>query len=144
MLRLSAELAARIREHARQAYPEECCGALLGQEGPDGRQVVAVLPLENTRTDARRNRFLVDAAGVLAAEREAARRGLTLLGWYHSHPDAPARPSAYDCEHAWPWYSYVIVSVQQGQPAALTSWRLQEDRAAFVSEPVTEAAVAVG
>jgi len=59
-------------------------------------------------------------------------------------PGRSRRPSAYDCEHAWPWYSYVIVSVQQGQPAALTSWRLQEDRAAFVSEPVTEAAVAVG
>ena len=63
-------------------------------------------------------------------------KGWTLIGWYHSHPDHPAKPSEYDREHAWPWYSYIIVSVQNGNPRDMTSWRLQDDRSAFVAEEV--------
>ena len=59
-----------------------------------------------------------------------------MLGFYHSHPDHPARPSQYDLDHAWPVFAYVIVSVEGGMPGALTSWRLREDRSAFDEEPV--------
>ena len=71
-----------------------------------------------------------------AAERRAAERGATLLGFYHSHPDHPARPSRYDLDHAWPVFAYVIVAVEGGEPRALTSWRLRDDRSAFDEEPV--------
>lgn len=138
MLILPAELARAIRQHAQRAYPEECCGALLGVEEGEARRVVDVLALENERGDGRRNRFLVGASGVVHAEREAARRRLLLLGWYHSHPDAPARPSNYDREHAWPWYSYLIVAVDRGHAGEITCWRLAADRATFACEPVQE------
>ena len=74
------------------------------------------------------------SAGLLAAERRASELGAELLGFYHSHPDHPARPSQYDLDHAWPFFSYIIVSVRAGRPEAMTSWRLREDRSAFDPE----------
>ncbi len=135
-LRLSAELAEQVYRHAAAAYPHECCGALLGRDGEGAREVAALLPLPNRREDSPRNRFVLFAEDVREAERAAQQRGLELLGWYHSHPDHPARPSEYDREHAWPWYSYVIVSSGARQPRELTSWRLAADRRAFEPEEV--------
>ena len=68
-----------------------------------------------------------------------ATEGGDLLGFYHSHPDHPARPSQYDLDHAWPFFSYIIVSVQKGEPQDMTSWRLREDRSAFDQEDLTHA-----
>jgi proteasome lid subunit RPN8/RPN11 len=90
----------------------------------------------NRREDSPRNRFFVTAEDANDADKAAQAQGLDLIGWYHSHPDHPARPSEYDREHAWPWYSYIIVSVQNGNPRDMTSWRLQDDRSAFVPEEV--------
>jgi proteasome lid subunit RPN8/RPN11 len=73
------------------------------------------------------------------AERQAREAGGDLLGFYHSHPDHPARPSQYDLDHAWPSFSYVIVSVQNGEPTDMTSWRLREDRSVFDQETLTHA-----
>jgi proteasome lid subunit RPN8/RPN11 len=70
------------------------------------------------------------------ADRAAEARGLDVVGWYHSHPDHPARPSEYDREHAWPWYSYIIVSVTKGVAGEMTSWRLQDDRAGYEKERI--------
>ena len=69
-------------------------------------------------------------------KKRRARSESELIGWYHSHPDAPARPSEFDREHAWPWYSYIIVSVQKGEPRDTTSWRLHDDRAAYDAEAI--------
>jgi proteasome lid subunit RPN8/RPN11 len=77
-----------------------------------------------------------------AAEREASVRALELVGFYHSHPDHPARPSQYDLDHAWPVFSYVIVSIMAGEPAAMTSWQLRDDRTAFDEEPLVRDAAA--
>jgi proteasome lid subunit RPN8/RPN11 len=88
----------------------------------------------NRRDDSPRNRFSVTAEDVRGAEQAAIQQGLELIGWYHSHPDHPARPSEFDRDHAWPWYSYVIVSVAQGQPQDVTSWRLADDRSQFLPE----------
>ena len=118
---------------AAETYPHECCGAMLGRDGV----VVEACPLPNTTEEGPRRRFLVRPQDYRAAERRATERGLELLGFYHSHPDHPARPSQYDLDHAWPVFSYVIVSVRDGVADELTSWRLREDRARFDEEPVT-------
>ena len=137
---LSDEVSGRIRAHGAETYPHECCGALLGRElgreNEAAREVKALFPLINRRDDSPRNRFSVTAEDVRAADRAAREKGLEVLGWYHSHPDHPARPSEYDREHAWPWYSYVIVSVANGNPQEMTSWRLADDRAAFAGEEI--------
>ncbi|MGD0841811.1 MAG: M67 family metallopeptidase [Candidatus Acidiferrales bacterium] len=142
MLELNSELAARINAHGAKDYPHECCGALLGTDGAAGRAVRDLLPLSNRRDDSPRNRFAITAEDVRAAERAATERGLDLIGWYHSHPDHPARPSEFDREHAWPWYSYIIVAVAAGVPREMTSWRLTDDRARFEAEPISPAAAA--
>jgi len=126
-----------IRAHARADYPYECCGAMLGTEEGDERTVRYVLRLANERTDERERRFFISPEQVLMVERRARQEGLLLLGFYHSHPDHPAIPSEYDRQHALPWYSYVIVSVQQGEPGEMRSWRLRDDRSAFDEEPIT-------
>ena len=132
-LMLGAGVDEAIRDHGRQTYPHECCGAMLGRAGV----VVEACPLPNTTEEGPRRRFLVRPQDYRAAERRATELGLELLGFYHSHPDHPARPSQYDLDHAWPVFSYVIVSVREGLAAELTSWRLREDRAAFDEETVT-------
>ena len=136
MLVLGEEIAREIRERGAQGYPHEACGAMLGRDGGAEREVRALFPLVNRRDDSPRNRFSVSAGDVRAAERAAAERELELIGWYHSHPDHPAQPSEYDREHAWPWYSYVIVSVTAGQPREITSWRLADDRSRFLAEQI--------
>ena len=140
-LRLSAQVDEQIRAHGTRGYPDEVCGALLGREAPDSngevRSVTALLPLENSREeDARHNRFSVKPEDVLRAERAARESGLDLLGWYHTHPDHPARPSEFDREHAWPWYSYVILSVATRATGDMTSWRLADDRSAYAAESI--------
>jgi proteasome lid subunit RPN8/RPN11 len=136
MLLLAKHLEQEIRDHGARDYPHECCGAMLGTDTGAGRQVRSLFPLVNRRDDSPRNRFSITPEDFRAAERAAAERGLDLIGWYHSHPDHPARPSEFDREHAWPWYSYVIVSVAAGAPQDLTSWLLQDDRSRFEPEDV--------
>jgi proteasome lid subunit RPN8/RPN11 len=133
---ISQELLRQIHAHGVETYPHECCGALLGREEDAGREVLDLLPLANRRDDSPRNRFEVTPDDVRLAEKTARDKRLELIGWYHSHPDAPARPSEYDRDHAWPWYSYIIVSVQKGEPKDTTSWRLQDDRAAYDPEAI--------
>ena len=126
---------ARIRRHGLEAYPHECCGALIGRD----RVVTEAVALPNATAEGARRRFLVRPADYREAERRATESGAELLGFYHSHPDAPARPSRYDLDHAWPVFAYVIVAVEHGVPRAMTSWRLREDRSAFDEEPVAVA-----
>jgi proteasome lid subunit RPN8/RPN11 len=121
-----------IRAHGRETYPHECCGALLGRDGT----VASAFPLANTTEEGPRRRFLVRPEDYRLAEGRASELGLELLGFYHSHPDHPSRPSQYDLDHAWPFFSYVIISVREGEPQDLQSWRLRDDRSAFDEEAV--------
>ncbi len=125
---ISGHLAEKIRAHGAGDRGK---GALT-----PAREIVQLFPLVNRRDDSPRNRFSVTAEDVRAAEKAAGEQGLEVVGWYHSHPDHPARPSEYDRDHAWPWYSYIIVSVQNGAPQDMTSWRLNEDRAEFSPEGI--------
>jgi proteasome lid subunit RPN8/RPN11 len=124
---LETGVAAAIRRHGEETYPHECCGALVGAEG----RVAAVVPLPNTTEDGPRRRFLVRPADYLLAERKASELGGNLLGFYHSHPDHPARPSQFDLDHAWPNFVYVIVAVASGVSSDMTVWWLKEDRSGF-------------
>lgn len=142
MLKLSSDVVERIRAHGTQSYPYECCGALLGSEGAEGREVHDLVVLDNQRQDSPRNRFLVDPKDVIAVEKAARERGLEIIGWYHSHPDAPERPSEFDRDHAWPWYSYLILSVEAAAPRRMASWRLSDDRARFEAEEIVAEIVA--
>jgi proteasome lid subunit RPN8/RPN11 len=139
-LSISPELAERIRQHGVETYPYECCGALLGRDVNSGssgpREILDLFPLINRRDDSPRNRFSVTPQDVLAAEQAAQGKGLDVVGWYHSHPDHPARPSEFDREHAWPWYSYIIVSVHSAVPQEMTSWRLKDERDAYTEESI--------
>ena len=126
---------AAIRAHGRNAFPHECCGALLGLD----EVVHEAFALPNTTEEGPRRRFLVRPGDYSSAEKRARETGLELLGFYHSHPDHPAQPSQYDLDHAWPSLSYVIVSVMDGEDKDLTSWRLKDDRSAFDAEDVTYA-----
>ncbi|MGQ0732441.1 MAG: Mov34/MPN/PAD-1 family protein [Acidobacteriota bacterium] len=131
---LSAAAAEAIRDHGRDAYPHECCGALIGRDDA----VAESFALPNTTEEGPRRRFLVRPEDYRAAEARATEAGGELLGFYHSHPDHAARPSQYDLDHAWPSFSYVIVSVRNGEPGDLRSWRLREDRSQFDEELVNE------
>ena len=148
-LGITAELAEKIREHGVETYPYECCGALLGtdhavlanvpnqESGRISREVLSLFPLVNRRDDSPRNRFAVTADDVREAEKAASAQGLEVIGWYHSHPDHPAKPSDFDRDHAWPWYSYIIVSVHTGVPQDMTSWRLKDDRSGYLEEKIS-------
>lgn len=136
---LDARGHARMLEHLRAAYPEEGCGVLIGEERDGTRTIARVVCFENRREDERARRYLIAPEQVLEAEREARQAGLDVLGFFHSHPDHPAEPSAFDVEHAWPFYTYVIVSVREGRVADVRAWRLTEDRARFDSETLVVA-----
>ena len=129
-------LAARavILQDAERSYPDECCGALFGTP----EEVVEAMPLVNVSTGERRRRFLVGADEYRAAERHADQTGRPLVGFYHSHPDHPAEPSAFDLEHAWPNLSYVIVGVAAGRAGFMRSWRLRANRSRFEEEPLAK------
>jgi proteasome lid subunit RPN8/RPN11 len=126
-LSLQAGTAEAIRQHGIETYPNECCGALIGRDGV----VTATYALPNTTEEGPRRRFLVRPSDYRTAEARAAELDAELLGFYHSHPDHPARPSQYDLEHAWPTFAYVIVSVASGVAGDATVWFLKDDRSAF-------------
>jgi len=122
-VRLPESLAEEIRRHGEGAYPGECCGALGGRVVGDVKEVVRLEPAVNRRTDDP-HRYLIAPDDVRRLEARLKSGGLEIVGYYHSHPDHPAAPSAFDADHAWPWYSYVIVRVDRGRAADLASWVL--------------------
>ena len=126
-----------LRAHGAAAYPEEGCGFLLGHATPEGNHVRAALAVENRQAENRARRYTISADDYRAADRTARQRGLDVVGFYHSHPDHPARPSATDlAEATFPGYTYVIVAVARGTPAAVTAWRLAPDRTRFLRESI--------
>ena len=137
MIEVPIRVLDEIRGHGREAYPEECCGALLGRKG-EPAHVVRVERIENARGEERVRRYEVSPQDYLRVERLALAENLALLGFYHSHPDHPAVPSTYDREHAFPFFHYLVCAVASGRPGDLTAWVLSEDRGEFSSEPIVE------
>jgi proteasome lid subunit RPN8/RPN11 len=144
---LRGELWAIVLEEAARGYPEEVCGVLVGREvraasddghGAGVRVVERVVPVTNVRQDQRERRYVIDAPTVRRVEREAEADGLAVIGFYHTHPDHPAVPSEFDREHSWPWYTYIIVSVRDGEAADARAWRLLADRTGFEEETIED------
>ena len=131
-LRVREALLEEIRRQGERAYPAECCGVLAGHPGAV-KEVLRLRPVANRRTDDP-HRYLIAADDLRTAAAELEQSGLEILGFYHSHPDHAAEPSAFDREHAWPWYSYIIVRVDRGRSGEVTSWVLNDDRSAMRAE----------
>ena len=141
MIKLCDRLIAEIRRHAEAAYPHECCGLLVGriEDGGRTRAVFETYPVKNTFEEGERHhRMAIEPLDYARAERLYAKRGLGVVGNYHSHPDHPAVPSQFDLEHLapWPTMSYIVVSVREGKSADLRSWELEADRSRFKEEEV--------
>jgi proteasome lid subunit RPN8/RPN11 len=137
MLVVGDQHVAAIRKHGEVDYPHEACGLMGGKVEGERTVVRALVPLTNERSDSARNRYLIDPEAFRGAQKTLDGEGLEIVGVYHSHPDHPAVPSAFDREHAWPRLSYVIVAVAAGRSGDMKSWRLSDDRAAFTEEPIT-------
>jgi proteasome lid subunit RPN8/RPN11 len=138
MIELATTHQNEIAAHGQRDYPYECCGLLLGKFGADGAKIVVeTYPISNAREeDAKRNRFLIRPEELMRGERYAETKRLEVIGFYHSHPDHPAVPSQYDLDHAWPIYSYIVVSVKAGDARALRSWEMEPDRSRFNEERI--------
>jgi proteasome lid subunit RPN8/RPN11 len=141
MLRITAKDYAEIRRHGEETYPHECCGMLLGTTNEAGvRVVTSTARCGNTRTDSPHNRYNIDPKDLIRIERQAREQGLDVVGYYHSHPDHPARWSQTDLAEAhWSGYSYVITQVVRGQAEVTNSFELTgtgEDDKTFVDESI--------
>ena len=141
MTTLPQTLFDEIERHGREAYPEECVGALIGTVAADGaaRTVERLFPIDNRSDENRKRRYLVSPLDYLAAERAADAAGKTLLGFYHSHPEHPAEPSATDLDLAQPNFVYVIVSIRRTgddtpRAAGAGAFLLDPDRAGFLTD----------
>lgn len=133
---LSPEHKAAIEKHGEETFPNECCGFILGKLNGTDRTVIDLLRVANDReAEAQYNRFLITPEDSFRADKAARKKGLDVIGCYHSHPNAPARPSQYDVDHAaWSGFSHIIVSIRDKVAVDMTSWQLKEDRSAFDPE----------
>jgi proteasome lid subunit RPN8/RPN11 len=140
MLFFYPELKAKINIAGEAAYPDECCGILLGEIDSAGNKIVKQLQaINNAREDGEKyHRFLITPEDMLQAEQTARAAKMEVIGFYHSHPDHPAVPSEYDKAHALPFYSYAIVSVEKEKAKELTSWELSADRTVFLPEKIMQ------
>ena len=140
MLRMSKAVYDDLRAHGEETYPHECCGALLGRPDPDGWLIEASVKAGNTRTDSAHNRYQISPGELVKIERESRLRGLSIAGFYHSHPDHPAQWSQTDFAEAhWLGCSYVITAVANGKAAVTNSFRLAgetEENKRFEAEPI--------
>jgi len=143
MIEVDQQHLTEMRQHGERDYPFECCGLMLGRFESNGHKVVIeTYPISNAREEeAKRNRFLIRPEELMRGEKYARAKSLDVVGFYHSHPDEPAVPSKYDLDHAWPTYSYVVVSVEKGQAVDLQSWEMESDRSRFSEEAIATSQV---
>ena len=138
MLVISREILNDIFDHSRKTYPEECCGILVGRDEGEQRVVMESHRAQNVATERRHDRYLIDERKLIEVLK--ATRGLAtdVIGFYHSHPDYPSRPSRFDIETAaWPGYSYLIASVEKERVVSVQSWVMRDGSESFVEEPIT-------
>jgi proteasome lid subunit RPN8/RPN11 len=134
MIVVLESIAQQIEAEGVAAYPNECCGILIGKEVNGRRRVERLAPMKNVFDSGEQyHRFSIDPLAQIEAEKSADESGQVVLGYYHSHPDHPARPSEYDRTHVPPWsfYSHIIVAIEKARPAKMTAWSMNEDTEQF-------------
>jgi proteasome lid subunit RPN8/RPN11 len=137
MIRIEAEPWAQMVAHARQTYPNECCGAMLGSTDGERKTVRVALPLENVFDGAHAARYELRPEDLLAADKAARERHMDLIGIYHSHPDCDAYFSKTDLQNSCPWYSFVVLSIQKGEFHHANSWLPNFDQTEAAKEELT-------
>jgi proteasome lid subunit RPN8/RPN11 len=137
MIRIESEPWAAMVSHARQTYPNECCGAMLGSIDGDSKVVRVALPLQNAFTGAQATRYELRPEDLLAADMAARDRHMDLIGIYHSHPDCDAYFSATDLRNSCPWYSFVVLSIQKGEFHHANSWLPNFEQTEAAKEELT-------
>lgn len=137
MIRIDTDPWQAMVAHARQAYPNECCGAMLGTIDGENKNVREAIALENAFEGAQAARYELRPEDLLAADKAARSRGMDLIGIYHSHPDCDAYFSTTDLQNSCPWYSFVVLSIQKGEFHHANSWLPNFDQTAADKEELT-------
>ncbi len=135
IIKLTREVEEAIRIHGEEAFPNECCGFLFGNE-KNGRLIDLSSRVENSKEGDQRRRFEISPFDYMKAEQFALENDTQLLGIYHSHPNHPAIASVHDLAKAMPFFSYVIVSIMEGKYADVKSWKLYDEKREFYEEEV--------
>jgi len=134
MIRIEPDAWAAMVSHARQAYPNECCGAMIGSIDDGDKYVRVAMPLENAFEGAQATRYELRPQDLLAADKAARERKQDLIGIYHSHPDCDAYFSRTDLQNSCPWYSFVVLSIQKGEFHHANSWLPNMERTEAAKE----------
>jgi proteasome lid subunit RPN8/RPN11 len=137
MIRIQTEPWAAMVAHARQTYPNECCGAMLGSLDGDSKVVHEAIALRNAFEGAQAARYELRPEDLLAADKAARERGMDLIGIYHSHPDCDAYFSKTDLQNSCPWYSFVVLSIQKGEFHHANSWLPNFEQTEAAKEELT-------
>ena len=141
MIKIAEPHLTEMRAHGERDYPYECCGLMLGRFEDGRKEIIETYAISNAREEeAKRNRFLIRPDELMRGEKYARDKGLDVVGFYHSHPDDRAVPSQYDLEHAWPTYSYIVMSIEKGRAVDLRSWEMESDRSRFNEEKIASEA----
>lgn len=133
-MKIRREALDAIRAHGAEGFPYEICGLLIGKPGEG--LVTEVRRVPNLEKQNPEVRYLIDDKEDMRIRKELYKTDLDVLGYYHSHPDHPARPSVFDTERSWESYLYVIVSVQNGTPADVNAFIAEKDRGPMIPEPL--------
>ena len=137
MIRIESEPWTAMVAHARETYPNECCGAMLGTVDDETKTVREAMPLRNAFEGAQAARYELRPEDLLAADKAARERKMDLIGIYHSHPDCDAYFSQTDLKNSCPWYSFVVLSIQQGEFHHANSWLPNFDQTEAAKEDLS-------
>jgi len=135
-IQLTQKIVQQFQQHGEKDYPNESCGFILGRWTKNGAEALEYVQAENIKGENRERRFLIDPNAYQRVEDIADDRGLSIISVVHSHPDHPDDPSEFDRVQAWPGFSYIIISVDEGVAAQFHSWLLETDRSSFIEEKI--------
>lgn len=134
MIRIESEAWQTMVEHARSTFPNECCGVVFGVNEGETKVGRLAVPMENAYKGGQEDRYEIRNEDLLAADESARKQGWELLAIFHSHPDCDAYFSATDLKHSCPWYSFVVLSIKEGQFDHANSYLPNADQTAAERE----------
>ncbi|MGR3320059.1 MAG: Mov34/MPN/PAD-1 family protein [Candidatus Anammoxibacter sp.] len=136
MIKINQKDLETIKEIVKKAYPDECCGLLVGKTTGEEREVVEIHSLTNLNTERSKDRYEIAPAEYMKVDRDVASRKLDIIGIYHSHPDHPSKPSEFDAGRAWEGYSYLIIAIANGREFEMKSWVFHDSTKIFEEEKI--------